>query len=89
MCWDPGSNWGPFALQANALPTELSQHIVTHVDGTLLIMLYMILSYICTLFNLLSKNYGAGLADSFGVCLIPSIIVLNTFVSGKLSLNWE
>ena len=27
LCWDPGSNWGPFALQANALPTELSQHI--------------------------------------------------------------
>lgn len=27
VCWDPGSNWGPFALQANALPTELSQQI--------------------------------------------------------------
>ncbi len=27
LCWDPGSNWGPFALQANALPTELSQHM--------------------------------------------------------------
>ncbi len=25
LCWDPGSNRGPFALQANALPTELSQ----------------------------------------------------------------
>ena len=23
-CQDPGSNWGPFPLQGNALPTELS-----------------------------------------------------------------
>ncbi len=26
LCRDPGSNWGPFPLQGNALPTELSRH---------------------------------------------------------------
>ncbi len=25
-CRDPGLNWGPFPLQGNALPTELSRH---------------------------------------------------------------
>ncbi len=25
MCLDPDSNWGPFPLQGNALPTELSK----------------------------------------------------------------
>ena len=34
VCWDPGSNWGPFALQANALPTELSQHIYIILTDT-------------------------------------------------------
>ena|GEM_PF-3652203 len=29
-CWGPVSNRRPFALQANALPTELPQHIGTH-----------------------------------------------------------
>ena len=28
LCWEAGSNCRPFALQANALPTELSQHIL-------------------------------------------------------------
>jgi site-specific DNA recombinase len=27
LCRDPGSNWGPFPLQGNALPTELSRHL--------------------------------------------------------------
>lgn len=35
LCWDPGSNWGPFALQANALPTELSQHIIIFFTDSL------------------------------------------------------
>ena len=30
-CRDPGSNRGPLDLQSNALPTELSRHVVIHL----------------------------------------------------------
>ena len=35
LCWEAGSNCRPFALQANALPTELSQHIYIFITYSL------------------------------------------------------
>ncbi len=34
-CQDPGSNWGPFPLQGNALPTELSWHTKSYLFKSL------------------------------------------------------
>ncbi len=28
VCSEPGSNWRPFPLQGNALPTELSERVI-------------------------------------------------------------
>ena len=49
LCQDPGSNWGPFPLQGNALPTELSQHTVSDFYFKLtraLAFLYSVLNYL-------------------------------------------
>ena len=35
LCRGPGSNWGPIALQASALPTELPRHVQIFVTLTI------------------------------------------------------
>ena len=53
-CRDPGSNRGPLDLQSNALPTELSRHIL---GCNYLLQNFLLLSVLTLLFQVIyAKN---------------------------------
>jgi hypothetical protein len=80
LCWDPGSNWGPFALQANALPTELSQHIIISLPT---IFLHVLMVYLWPS-HASRRDSGESSADS--TCVLR-LLTTDIFAAEPLELS--